>query len=160
VRVETDWRDQVRPGFKFNDWELKGVPIRLEIGPRDAAADQVVAARRDTGKKETIRTGDVPGRLAELLDAVQSGLYEQARAFLEEHISSAETWDELRAILDAKSGFVWVNWCDSKECEQALAGLKATVRAIPLDEDEAKPDGPCVCCGRSSRFRCIVARSY
>ena len=160
IRVEADWRDQVRPGFKFNDWELKGVPVRLEIGPRDAAADVVVTARRDTGEKETVPAGDIVARVHALLDSVQSGLYEQARSFLEGHMSVAETWDELRAVLDGRAGFVWVNWCDSKECEVALAGLKATVRAIPLEDDRAQPTGPCVCCGRSARFRCIVARAY
>jgi prolyl-tRNA synthetase len=160
IRVEADWRDQVRPGFKFNDWELKGVPVRLEIGPRDAASDQAVAVRRDTGGKEAVPTSALAGRVRELLDEVQQGLYDQARVFLEEHMSSAETWDELRAILDAKGGFVWVNWCDSKDCEAALAGLKATVRAIPLEETDARVEGPCVCCGQSARFRCIVARSY
>jgi prolyl-tRNA synthetase len=160
VRVEADWRDQVRPGYKFNDWELKGVPLRLEIGPRDAAADQVVAVRRDVQGKETVPVAGLVARVAELLDAVQTGLFQQASAFLEDHTFSADSWSRLEEILDSSGGFVWVNWCDSKECEQALAGLKATVRAIPLEEAKAHPTGTCVCCGKEARFRVIVARSY
>jgi prolyl-tRNA synthetase len=160
MRVQADWRDQVRPGFKFNDWELKGVPLRLEIGPRDAAADQVVAVRRDVQGKETVPVAGLSDRVRDLLDAVQTGLFQQARTFLDQHTFTADSWTTLEEILDSSGGFVWVNWCDSKECEQSLAGLKATVRAIPLDEAEAQPNGPCVCCGNEARFRVIVARSY
>jgi prolyl-tRNA synthetase len=160
VRVDADWRDQVRPGYKFNDWELKGVPLRLEIGPRDAAAGQVVAVRRDMQGKETVPLNETVNRVAELLDAVQANLFEEAKRFLKEHTSTADSWSQLEHILDTTGGFVWVNWCDSKECEQALAGLKATVRAIPLEEADAKAGGPCVCCGKEARFRAAVARSY
>lgn len=160
VRVQADWRDQVRPGFKFNDWELKGVPLRLEIGPRDAAAGQVVAVRRDIAGKDTVPLADMTSRVAELLEAVQTNLYDEARRFLDEHTSNADSWPQLEQILDTTGGFIWVNWCDSKECEQALAGLKATVRAIPLEEADAIPTGPCICCGHEARFRAAVARSY
>jgi prolyl-tRNA synthetase len=160
VRVEADWRDQLRPGFKFNDWELKGVPLRLEIGPRDAAADQVVAVRRDEPGKLTWDATRVLEQASSTLRAVQENLYAKARSFLESHISHAEGWEKLRALLDDPGGFIWVNWCDSKECERRLAEEKATVRAIPLDEREATTTGPCVCCGNGAQFRCIVARSY
>jgi prolyl-tRNA synthetase len=160
IRVQADWRDQVRPGFKFNDWELKGVPLRLEVGPRDAAADQVVAVRRDVPGKENVAVAGLEERVGSLLDDIQSSLLAQARTFLGEHTFSADSWSRLEEILDTTGGFVWVNWCDSKECEHALAGLKATVRAIPLEETDARPDGPCVCCGHEARFRAVVARSY
>ncbi len=160
VRVDADWRDQVRPGYKFNDWELKGVPVRLEIGPRDAAAAQVVAVRRDIPGKETVPLTATLSRVSRLLDAVQANLFDEARRFLDEHTSTADSWSQLEQILDTTGGFVWVNWCDSKECEQALAGLKATVRAIPLVEADAEPIGPCICCGKEAQFRVTVARSY
>jgi prolyl-tRNA synthetase len=160
VRVQADWRDQVRPGYKFNDWELKGVPLRLEIGPRDAAADQVVAVRRDLADKESVPVAGLVARVGELLDAVQTNLFDEAKRFLDNHTFSADSWEQLEHILDTDGGFVWVNWCDSKECEQALAGLKATVRAIPLEAQDAAPSGPCVCCGNPAQFRVVVARSY
>jgi prolyl-tRNA synthetase len=160
IRVEVDWRDQVRPGFKFNDWELKGVPVRLEVGPRDAAAGQVTVVRRDLPGKEPIAVDLIAEHLGSLLDAVQESLFKQAQSFLEHHISSATSWDDLRARLDGEGGFIWVNWCDSKECEGRLAEEKATVRAIPLDDRQAEATGPCVCCGNGAKFRCVVARSY
>lgn len=160
VRVQADWRDQVRPGYKFNDWELKGVPLRLEIGPRDAAADQAIAVRRDIGEKQIVPLPDLVERVRDLLDAVQTNLFREAKTFLEDHLSSADSWPQLEEILDSSGGFVWVNWCDSKDCEAALARLRATVRAIPLDEAEAAPRGTCVCCGKEAQFRALVARSY
>lgn len=160
VRVEADWRDQLRPGFKFNDWELKGVPLRLEIGPRDAAADQVVAVRRDQSGKQAWAMNEVVERARTTLDEVQANLFEQARTFLDNHISTADSWEQLRALLDDPGGFIWVNWCDSKQCERELAEEKATVRAIPLDQQEAAPTGPCICCENAAQFRCIVSRSY
>jgi prolyl-tRNA synthetase len=160
LRVQSDWRDQVTPGFKFNDWELKGVPVRLEIGPRDAANNQVVTVRRDTREKETLDVAAVAPHVASLLDAIQSNLYSEAQRFLDDHTSGADTWDELEHLLEERGGFVWVNWCDSAECERQLAGLKVTVRSIPLEETEAAPTGLCICCGQDASFRCLVARSY
>ncbi|MGH2448969.1 MAG: His/Gly/Thr/Pro-type tRNA ligase C-terminal domain-containing protein, partial [Chloroflexota bacterium] len=161
IRVHVDWRDQVRPGFKFNFWEMKGVPVRLEIGPRDAANRTVVAARRDTGEKVTMPVDGLASVVAKLLAGVQQGLFDEAKRFLDEHTSQAATWEEMERYLVEPGGLVWVNWCDSQECEQALAGLKATVRAIPLDEEARRPTGPCVCrMGHGAQFRAAVARSY
>jgi prolyl-tRNA synthetase len=160
IRVQADWRDQVTPGFKFNDWELRGVPVRVEIGPRDVESGQVVTVRRDTREKERVPASEVTERVASLLETVQQALFDSAKRFMEAHTSTAGTWEELERVLVDPGGFVWVNWCDSTECEQALAGLKATVRAIPLDPAEADPNGPCICCGQGARFRAVVARSY
>lgn len=160
VRVKTDWRDQVTPGFKFNDWELRGVPLRIEIGPRDVDNDSVVIARRDTREKAPTAVTNLVEQVHTLLEAVQANLLAEANRFVQAHTSSADTWEELRERLVDPGGFVTVNWCDSKECEAALAAEKATVRAIPLDEKEAAPSGTCVCCGRPAAFRCVVARSY
>jgi prolyl-tRNA synthetase len=160
IRVQSDWRDQVTPGYKFNDWELKGVPLRLEIGPRDAESDQVVAVRRDTRAKQTAPAAGVVDQVVSLLAEVQRSMFERANRFLEEHTSDAGTWEELERRLIEPGGFVWVNWCDAPECERQLAGLKATVRAIPLEEEQATSTGPCICCGRGARFRAVVARAY
>jgi prolyl-tRNA synthetase len=160
IRAQADWRDQVTPGFKFNDWELKGVPLRIEIGPRDADSGQVVLVRRDTREKSAVPATDAIAAATDLLEEIQQSLLVQARAFLHEHTGSADSWEELTAVLRDAGGFVWVNWCDSKDCETRLAGLKATVRAIPLVEEEAAATGHCVCCGSEAQFRCVVARSY
>jgi prolyl-tRNA synthetase len=160
VRVKADWRDQVTPGFKFNDWELKGVPVRIEIGPRDVDSDSVVMVRRDTREKTPVPVAELEERTRQVLEAVQQNLFDQASAFVQAHTSTADFWDELRERVVTPGGFVGVNWCDSKECEAALAAEKATVRAIPLAEDEAAPTGPCICCGSAAKFRCVVARSY
>lgn len=160
IRVQSDWRDQVTPGFKFNDWELKGVPLRLEIGPRDAESEQVVTVRRDTREKFPVPVSELVPSVMALLDEVQRSLFEQAQRFQEEHTSTAHSWEEVQKLLVEPGGFVWVNWCDSSQCEQALAGLKATVRAIPLEDDAARPDGDCVCCSKPAHFRAIVARAY
>jgi prolyl-tRNA synthetase len=160
VRVKVDWRDQVTPGFKFNDWELKGVPLRIEIGPRDVDSDSVVMVRRDTREKTPVPVTELEERTPQMLAAIQQNLFDEANAFLRTHTSTADTWEELRERLEKPGGFVKVNWCDSKECEAALAAEKATVRAIPLVDEEAEPTGPCVCCGLPAKFRCVVARSY
>jgi prolyl-tRNA synthetase len=160
IRAQADWRDQVTPGFKFNDWELKGVPVRCEIGPRDVDSNSVVTVRRDTGEKTPVPVEGVAERVAELLEDVQRGLYSQARSFLQSHTTSASNWEELQTRLEEIGGFVTVDWCDSRECEAALAKEKATVRAIPLSPSESTPQGQCVCCGQTAQFRCVVARSY
>jgi len=160
IRVHADWRDNVRPGFKYNDWELKGVPVRIEIGPRDAASQSVVAVRRDTGEKSTIPAESIGESIPPLLDTIQRSLYDDAKRFLEAHTSHADSWAELERLLVDPGGFVWVNWCDSAACEAALAGLKATVRAIPLSEEERAPTGVCVHCRAGATFRAVVARSY
>ncbi len=160
VRVKVDWRDQVTPGFKFNHWELRGVPVRVEIGPRDVDSDTVVAVRRDTGAKSPVAVAAVTVEIPALLEHIQATLFEQATTFLREHTTSASSWAELRSILEGTGGFVLVDWCDSAECNAALAKEKATVRAIPLSDEESAPQGACVCCGSTAKFRCVVARSY
>jgi prolyl-tRNA synthetase len=160
VRTEVDWRDQVTPGFKFNDWELRGVPLRLELGPRDVDSNSVTAVRRDTRGKQPLPLEGIGKQVTELLEAIQAGLFEQADRFTREHTSEADSWEVMTSLLETRGGFVWVNWCDSEECTRKLAGEKATIRAIPLDDAEAEPSGPCVCCSGEARFRCVVARSY
>jgi prolyl-tRNA synthetase len=160
VRVQVYWRDQVTPGFKFNDWELRGVPLRVEVGPRDVDSGSVVAVRRDTREKQPVALEALGSRIPELLDEIQAGLFEQAQRFQTEHTTESSDWSDLSEILERSGGFVWVNWCDSEECIRRLAAEKATVRAIPLKDEEAHANGPCICCGNAAQFRCVVARSY
>ena len=119
-----------------------------------------MTVRRDTREKTPVPVVELVGVVEDLLAAIQRRLFAEASSFVAAHTSAADTWDALRERLVDPGGFVTVNWCDSKECEAALAREKATVRAIPLDESEAAPTGPCVCCSSPAAFRCVVARSY
>ncbi|HZT96620.1 MAG TPA: proline--tRNA ligase [Chloroflexota bacterium] len=160
LRVEVDRRDTVTPGFKFNDWELKGVPLRLEIGPRDMAANQVTVARRDTREKSAVPADGLAPHLVERLEAVQTNLFQRASDFTERNTHEVSSMDELAAELEQHPGFFWVNWCGADECEDAFAALKASIRAIPLDDERRQPSGPCVSCGRTAESRVLVAKSY
>ena len=158
VRLEVDRRDTVTPGFKFNDWELRGAPVRLEIGPRDVAAGQVTAVRRDTREKQPIALSDIASAVHELLETVQTALWDRAVKFREDNTYSVSSLDELREGLDVKGGFYWVNWCGSDECEDRFVQMKGSIRAIPMDGPEA--DGPCIVCGKPAVSRVLVAKSY
>jgi len=160
IRVEVDRRDTVTPGFKFNYWELKGVPLRLEIGPRDVASGQVMAARRDTREKWPLPVEGLAAQLSEALETVQTSLFERAQNFTETHTHQVSTMEDLAAGLEKDSGFYWVDWCGSDACEDAFATQKATIRAIPLNEEERSPIGRCINCGRPADSRVLVAKSY
>lgn len=159
VRVEIDRRDTVTPGFKFNYWELRGVPLRLEIGPRDVASEQVMVARRDNREKRPVKLSDLASAVHETLEAVQDALYQRALRFREEHTHEAASMEALAAGLDRQAGFYWVSWCGSEACEDAFLELKASIRAIPLD-DTAESVGTCIKCGKPAHHRVLVAKSY
>jgi prolyl-tRNA synthetase len=147
VRVKVDDRDDLRPGFKFADQELRGVPLRVEIGPRDLDASQVTVARRDTGEKSTIGLDAVEGALDDLLGQIQRGLFDDAVAFRDSHMSRVTSYDELRAAIADPGGFVVGAWCGDAECESRVkAETKATIRFVPLEPED--PGAPCVVCGR------------
>lgn len=160
VRVEIDRRDTITPGFKFNDWELRGVPVRLEIGPRDVAAGQVTAVRRDTREKMQVPIEQLVARICDLLELVQANLLKRARGFVSENTHSVGSMDELAAGLEQDPGLYWVNWCGGGGCEDAFAALKASIRAIPLDEAERTPTGPCISCGKPAESRVMVSKAY
>jgi prolyl-tRNA synthetase len=160
IRVEVDRRDTVTPGFKFNDWELKGVPLRLEIGPRDVASNQVMVARRDTKEKWPLPVDGLASALADALEIVQRSLFDRAKAFVEDSTRDVYSMEELARGLESDAGFFWVNWCGSEDCEDAFTTLKASIRAIPLVEEKRAPTGPCINCGRPGASRVLVAKSY
>lgn len=159
VRVRTDFSEDKTPGWKFNEWELKGVPLRLEVGPRDVANNSVVAVRRDNRQKEPVGLDALAGRVRELLDDVQRSLFERARAFLEEHTFEASSVEEMREILDRSRGFILAGWCGSAECEaEVKERTRATIRAVPFDRGDEPV--PCVRCGEPGRGRVYFARAY
>jgi len=161
VRVRSDWREE-RPGFKYNDHELRGVPIRIEIGPRDAAAGQVVAVpRTNRGAKETIGKDAVAERIPALLEEVQQTLFDQALAFQRSRTYRVADYEEFRAILadKARMGFIEGWWCGDAACEaQIKAETQATIRCLPLEQPGGA--GVCIHCGRPATEWAIFAKAY
>jgi prolyl-tRNA synthetase len=159
VRAEADWSDK-RPGWKFNEWELKGVPVRLEVGPRDLATDQVTFVRRDTRAKEQVSTAGAADRAVTLLVEVQDALFERARAFREENTHVAEDYATFKQIMQDQRGFIRAYWCGSAECEARIKDeTRATIRVIPEDA-EADGSGVCVYCGKPASRRALFAQAY
>ena len=159
VRVRVDDRDHYRPGYKFSEWELKGVPIRIEIGPRDVEADQVTLVHRVTGEKSQQPTADVATGMAELLDDVQKKLFEDALAFRAANMHDATDYDSLREGIDSQGGF-WVGaWCGDPACEEKVTiDTKATIRVLPMTPED--PGATCLVCGKPGTERATWARSY
>ena len=132
VRVTLDERDE-RPGWKFSEWELRGVPLRVEIGPKDIEKSAVLVARRDTREKESVAMNGLAGRLRDLLDEVQQNLLARARQFREAHTQRVSTYEEFRQAMEGRPGFVIASWCGSAACEaQIKADTQATIRNMPL----------------------------
>jgi prolyl-tRNA synthetase len=157
-RVEADWSDK-SPGWKFNEWEMRGVPVRVEIGPRDVKNGQAVVVRRDTREKTVVALEQLADTIEAQLEAVHAGLYQRAQADRDSRTSEASSLDELGRVLKQRPGFVRAHWCGTAECEAAVkAETGATIRCIPFDEPEA--DGACIVDGRPSRKRVLFARSY
>ena len=158
-RVEMDDRDAYTPGWKFNEWEMKGVPVRLEIGPRDMTHSQVVAVRRDKGNKMTIKETELVSTLEKWMEDIQNNLYLSARAKLEENIRFAEQYSEFKEIMEEKRGFVKAYWCGSPECEdQIKKDTKATIRCLAMEENDKK--GKCIYCGKESSSLVYFGRAY
>jgi len=157
--VKFDDRDNYKPGFKFAEWELKGVPVRIAIGPRDLDNGTVEVARRDTKEKQVMKMDDVATSIPALLDNIQESIYKKALTFRNSMITPADTFDELKKILDEKGGFVSAHWDGTQETEEAIKNeVKATIRCIPLDAKEEQ--GKCVYSGKPSSRRVLFARAY
>ncbi|MDW7649785.1 MAG: proline--tRNA ligase [Bacillota bacterium] len=159
VRIEMDDREEYSPGWKFNEWEMKGVPLRIEIGPRDLENGQAVLARRDTGEKETVSLDSLKTRVRELLGEIQANMYDKAKAFREENTYRTDDYDEFKKIIEEKRGFVVSRWCGDSDCEQAIKeDTKATIRCLPFNEETTS--GPCLRCGTESDKLAYFARAY
>jgi len=157
--VKLDDRDQFKPGFKFSEWELRGVPVRCELGPRDVESGQVVLVRRDSGKKESHPVDGVMQAVDNCLKAVQSGLFQKALEFCEENTLKIDSYDELKEFMAADSGFALVHWAGSSADEERLQEeTKATIRCIPLQAEE--DPGNCILTGKPCKSRVVVAKAY
>jgi prolyl-tRNA synthetase len=164
VRFHVDTREGLSPGFKFNDWEMRGVPVRLEIGPRDVESQSVVAARRDVGGKEgkqSIPLDAVAARIPESLDEIQASLLQQATEFRDEHLHEASSYDELKEQVADGWSLIW--HCGTRECEDRIKEeTKASSRNFPLDlNEEWNPAGKtCDVCGAPAFGRAYFSRAY
>ena len=158
-RVKLDDRDTVSAGFKFNDWELKGVPVRLEIGPRDLENGVVTAFRRDLCEKTTLPLEGIADALQQLLDDIQRTLLEQARAFRDAHTKTVHSMDELgEAVQD---GFAKAMWCGERECEDKIKEqFNASSRNMPFDQEGETFSDTCVCCGKKAKKVMYFAKAY
>lgn len=162
VRVEVDTREEYTAGWKFNEWELRGVPLRIEIGPKDVAQEQVVLARRDLPGKEGKQAVPQAGLLPEvehLLEEIQQSLYERALRFREEHTHEPKDYEEFKAAVE--DGFALAPWCGDPACEKAIQEeTKATNRCIPLEQEPLPVQARCIRCGSPAKERAIFARAY
>lgn len=157
--VKFDDRDTYKPGFKFAEWELKGVPVRIAMGPRDLENDTVEIARRDTKEKKTIRIGELDATIPALLSDIQENIYRRSKKFRDEKTTPVNTWDEFKQVLDDKGGFVSAHWDGTIETEIAIKEVtKATIRCIPLDASAEA--GKCIFSGKPSPRRVLFARAY
>ena len=156
--VKLDDRDHLTPGRKFNEWELKGVPLRVEIGPRDLAKRQVVLARRDNGKKRQVTMASAAREVARELKEIQKDLYQRALSFLEEHTYTAETFEQLKSSLK-NGGIVRAPWCLSPDCE-AKVKEETGAKIINLPMDQKGTKSRCVNCGKEAAVIANFAKSY
>ena len=159
IRVKYDDSDNQRPGWKFAEYELKGVPVRIAVGPRDLENNQVEIARRDTKEKSSVSMDGLTETVSNLLLEIQANLLNRATQYRDEHITKADTWDEFVQILDTKAGFVSAHWDGTAETEEKIKELtKATIRCIPLDN--VLEAGKCILTGNPSTQRVLFARAY
>jgi prolyl-tRNA synthetase len=159
VKVKVDRDDKKRPGFKFAEYEMKGVPIRLGVGPRDLEKNQVEVARRDTKEKTTVSLDGLEDYVKNLLVEIQDNLLNRAKQFRTDHSSTTDSYEEFKEILNTKGGFILAHWDGSPESEQKIKEeTKATIRCIPIDAPEEV--GKCIYSGKPSNRRVVFAKSY
>ncbi|NND77484.1 MAG: proline--tRNA ligase [Flavobacteriales bacterium] len=159
VTVKFDDNDTKKPGWKFAEYEMKGIPVRLAMGNRDIENGTIEVARRDTKEKEVVSIDKVAERVKDLLGEIQTNLFERALKFREENTHHANTWDEFKDIIENKGGFVYAHWDGSEETEEKIKGeTKATIRNIPLDSPFE--DGNCIFSGNPSKQRVLFAKAY
>jgi len=160
VRVMLDDRDAYTPGWKFAEWEMRGAPLRLEIGPKDIEKSQVMLARRDVPREKLPTPMDgLTTTIVSLLETIQKNLFDRAVKFREEHTKHASTYDEFKSLMEGRPGFVIAPWCGSAECEAEIkAETQATLRNIPFEYDRAS--GACVKCGKPAVAEAWFAKAY
>jgi prolyl-tRNA synthetase len=158
ARVKVDATDK-SPGFKFAECEMRGIPLRVEVGPRDIENNQCVVVRRDTSEKITVSMDELEAKVAELLETIQKDMLETARAHRDSHTYTAKNWDEFVDIVNNKPGFIKAMWCGETECEENIkAETGATTRCMPFEQEEISD--VCVCCGKPAKKMVYFGRAY
>ncbi|RLF74561.1 proline--tRNA ligase, partial [Thermococci archaeon] len=162
IRVYLDDREEIRPGRKFYEWELKGVPVRIEVGPRDVESGEAVIARRDLLEKESVSREEVVERVKKTMDSIMENLYTRAKEFLESHIKPVETLEDAKRVFEDRKGIVEIPWCGEESCGLEMEEiLDAKMLGIPYPEEAAKIEGKkCPHCGREAKFIARFARTY
>ena len=159
IRVKFDNRDKFKPGYKFNEYELKGVPLRVAIGPKDIQNGTIEIARRDTLSKEVVGQNEIIGYVTSKLGQIQIDLFDKAKAFRKENITKVDDFKSFQEIINKKGGFVSAHWDGTNDSEEAIKkATKATIRCIPLNN--TKESGVCVYSGKPSNQRVLFAKSY
>jgi len=159
ISFKVDDRDNYRPGWKFNQWEKQGVPIRIEFGPKDLENNQVVLVRRDTSEKRAVSPDGLLERIEQLLEEMQADMFRRAKEFRDANTFREDDFDSFKKRIEEPGGFFWVHWCGDPVCEAKFQETsKATIRLIPMDGD--KEEGKCIVCGKKSEQRVLVAKSY
>lgn len=159
VRVKLDDSEENSPGWKYAEWELRGVPLRLEIGPKDIEKGTVFSARRDTREKAALPMADLTATVKTLLQAIQDNLLARARAYRDEHTAEVSTWAEFTAAMEGRPGFLIASWCGSAACEATIkAETQATLRNIPMNSPRV--DGTCIKCNGASTVKAWFAKAY
>lgn len=158
-RVKVDKDEEHTPGWKFNEWELKGVPVRVEIGPKEVEKQEIFVARRDLRVKNSYKRENMVESLKELLSDIQKSLFEKALKFREENTYEVYDFGKFKEIMDTKRGFIKASWCGDGNCELKIKELTgATIRNIPLDWKEE--DGKCILCGKDTKIKALFAKAY
>jgi prolyl-tRNA synthetase len=154
-----DDRPQYKPGYKFSEWELQGIPVRIEIGPKDVDKNNVVLVRRDTMEKQFISRVGILDKVTSELTAMQNEMLERARQFRDKNTIKIDDYDKFKTVVDDQGGFLKSHWCGDAACEAKVQEeTKATIRCIPFDEPDEK--GKCIVCGKESPKRVIFAKAY
>ncbi len=156
IKYKIDWDDTNTPGWKFNQWEMKGVPIRVEVGPKDIEKNQVVLARRDTGEKQEVKSEDIKNKIKNLLDKIQENLFKTSEKNLKDNIKEYDDYEKYKKDIKKENFFAVVNWCNSRECEDQIKyDTKATTRVYAENKS-----GKCIICGKTTDKQVYIAKAY
>ncbi|MBI2129680.1 proline--tRNA ligase [Candidatus Woesearchaeota archaeon] len=157
--VELDAREEYTPGYKFNEWEMKGIPIRIELGPKDIEKDQVVLVRRDNGKKEAVKISDLAKKIKAMLDDIQDSLFKSSKKLTEDNIVKTGNWNELLKAIESKK-LVLTPSCGTPECENWIKDKTGGAKALNIPFDQPKGIGKCVHCGKEGKYWVYFGKSY
>lgn len=161
LRVKVDLRKKYTPGWKFNEWELKGVPLRIEAGEKEMKENFLTLVRRDNGERIKVKLQDLFEKTKKTLDSIQESLFKKSKRFLQENTREVSNYKEFREILKSKKGFLKAFWCEGQKCELKIKEeTKATTRCLPLKEEKKKEKGKCIVCSKKAERKWIFAQAY